>query len=354
MAEIKSQLVTSLWGNPNVEFLVRSVVGASGGTLLVWDSLIFTKVDQLVGSYFIGVIGKRHGVNETIALVNIYGSQSGRHKEELCSELQNIMISIKAVWIFLGDFKAVCSQDKRLATLFIERDAKAFNEFIASGGLYDLPLGGGGVNVSFSKVVENSWKSDDSTGSSSDIVRKNKIKKLKADIKTWWHGFSAENEIRKKSMRQNINGLKVNGCWVEDPTFIFSAAYEHFANIFRKSNPFKLKFHSPLFKILDQEDVASLESSFSIDEVKAAVWDCSSSKSPGPDDVNFKLVKKYWDFIKFEFFNFIKFFESRGRLARGCNASFIVLIPKVPDPLDLSDYRPISLIGCMYKVLLKL
>ncbi|GKD07238.1 RNA-directed DNA polymerase, eukaryota, reverse transcriptase zinc-binding domain protein, partial [Tanacetum coccineum] len=50
----------------------------------------------------------------------------------------------------------------------------------------------------------------------------------------------------------------------------------------------------------------------------------------------------------------MKFFESRGRLAWGCNASFIVLIPKFPDPLDLSDYRPISLIGCMYKVLSKL
>ncbi|GJX12723.1 putative RNA-directed DNA polymerase [Tanacetum coccineum] len=91
-----------------------------------------------------------------------------------------------------------------------------------------------------------------------------------------------------------------------------------------------------------------------MDEVKAAVWDCCSSKSPGPDGLNFKFIKKYWDLIKFEFFNFVKYIESRGSLARGCNASFIVLIPKVMDPLDLSDYRPVSLIGCMYKVLSKL
>ncbi|GJW28749.1 cysteine-rich receptor-like protein kinase [Tanacetum coccineum] len=62
----------------------------------------------------------------------------------------------------------------------------------------------------------------------------------------------------------------------------------------------------------------------------------------------------YWAIIRFEFYNFIKYFEKFGCLARGCNASFIVLIPKNSDPVDLGDYRPISLIGCMYKVLSKL
>ncbi|KHN47625.1 hypothetical protein glysoja_036477, partial [Glycine soja] len=36
------------------------------------------------------------------------------------------------------------------------------------------------------------------------------------------------------------------------------------------------------------------------------------------------------------------------------NASFIALIPKVSDPQGLSDYRPISLIGCVYKIVSKL
>ncbi|GAU39768.1 hypothetical protein TSUD_220120 [Trifolium subterraneum] len=37
----------------------------------------------------------------------------------------------------------------------------------------------------------------------------------------------------------------------------------------------------------------------------------------------------------------------------GVNCTFIVLIPKVDVPLKLSDYRPISLVGCTYKVLAK-
>lgn len=33
--------------------------------------------------------------------------------------------------------------------------------------------------------------------------------------------------------------------------------------------------------------------------------------------------------------------------------SFISLLPKVKDPLSLNEYRPINLIGCVYKILAK-
>ena len=43
-----------------------------------------------------------------------------------------------------------------------------------------------------------------------------------------------------------------------------------------------------------------------------------------------------------------------GKIPRGCNASFITLIPKVQNPLLVKDYRPISLIGAQYKIIAKL
>lgn len=49
----------------------------------------------------------------------------------------------------------------------------------------------------------------------------------------------------------------------------------------------------------------------------------------------------------------LKEFHSHGRIPRGGNASFIALIPKVENPLDLGDFRPISLIGCLYKIMAK-
>ena len=41
-------------------------------------------------------------------------------------------------------------------------------------------------------------------------------------------------------------------------------------------------------------------------------------------------------------------------ISRGCNASFITIIPKNKDPIRLGDFRPISLIGCYYKIITKI
>ena len=46
------------------------------------------------------------------------------------------------------------------------------------------------------------------------------------------------------------------------------------------------------------------------------------------------------------------FFES-GFFDKRLNASFIALIPKCSSALGLSNYRPISLVGCIYKLLAK-
>ncbi|KAJ0806197.1 putative RNA-directed DNA polymerase [Helianthus annuus] len=47
------------------------------------------------------------------------------------------------------------------------------------------------------------------------------------------------------------------------------------------------------------------------------------------------------------------FFET-GMINRGCGSAFIALIPKSRDPLGLSDYRPISLVGVINKVISKI
>lgn len=93
---------------------------------------------------------------------------------------------------------------------------------------------------------------------------------------------------------------------------------------------------------------------FKEEEVKEAVWDCGSEKSPGPDGLNFKFIKKFWQTLKPDILRFLDEFYVNGIFPKGCNASFIALIPKVSDLQGLSDHRPISLIGCIYKIVSKL
>lgn len=64
----------------------------------------------------------------------------------------------------------------------------------------------------------------------------------------------------------------------------------------------------------------------------------------------FKSVGK---FLKRISCNSFKEFYDNGCLAKGINSSFITLLPKNENLGGVSDYRPISLIGSLYKILSK-
>jgi len=75
--------------------------------------------------------------------------------------------------------------------------------------------------------------------------------------------------------------------------------------------------------------------------VKAAVWDCNSYKSLGPDGVNVGFLKDFWEDVQGDVMRFITDFNRNGWLTRGINTTFIALIPKVDSPQRLNDFRPI-------------
>ena len=113
-------------------------------------------------------------------------------------------------------------------------------------------------------------------------------------------------------------------------------------------------FTSHHFKQLSLDDSTFLDLPFSHQEIKDAVWSCGGEKALGPDGFSFKLLKKHWDIFSEGIMAYVKEFESMGVIPKGCNSSFITLVPKIDDPLSLNDFRPIRLIGCQYKIIAKL
>ncbi|XP_024634517.1 uncharacterized protein [Medicago truncatula] len=92
---------------------------------------------------------------------------------------------------------------------------------------------------------------------------------------------------------------------------------------------------------------------FSVEEVKKAIWDCDSFKSPGLDGVYMGFVKGFLSEFRYDFMRFIFYFHRNGKLSKGINNTFIALIPIVECPQRLNDFRPISMVGSLYKVLSK-
>ncbi|XP_058783440.1 uncharacterized protein LOC131658124 [Vicia villosa] len=72
------------------------------------------------------------------------------------------------------------------------------------------------------------------------------------------------------------------------------------------------------------------------------------------DTLSLLFLKKCWPIIKKDMVSCCSDFHTGSVLSKAITSSFLTLIPKSNDPLGLDDYRPIFLIGCIYKIISKL
>ena len=102
---------------------------------------------------------------------------------------------------------------------------------------------------------------------------------------------------------------------------------------------------------ISRDEADGLETPFMSDEIKRAVWDCGDDRAPGPDGFSFAFIKYFWYLIEPKITRLVAEFFHSSHFPKGCISSFIALIPKISDPKHVSDFRPISLIGCQYKII---
>ncbi|GJR88927.1 RNA-directed DNA polymerase, eukaryota [Tanacetum coccineum] len=162
--------------------------------------------------------------------------------------------------------------------------------------------------------------------------------------------------LRRHELKCQLNDIKVMEATdsLQKSKVRWAAFIDHYGTRFKKPTMARLKLNFSFPNRLSQEQVADLERGVSRDEIRSAVWDCGENKSPGPDGFTFEFFKRYWEFIGPDFCDAVEHFFVNGSFSKGCNSSFIALIPKVPDAKFVNDYRPISLIGSVYKVVTKI
>ena len=151
-----------------------------------------------------------------------------------------------------------------------------------------------------------------------------------------------------------MHGVRIDGEWTEEPARVKEAARLFFLHRFKEEDHNRPLLDGIHFQTIGHQHNDMLTGRFMKEEIKDAVWGCGSEKSPDPDGINFKFIKRFWHIVKPDVLQFLDEFYVNGIFPRGCNASFIVLIPKVPNLQTLDEYRPVSLIGCMYKIVAKL
>jgi hypothetical protein len=144
------------------------------------------------------------------------------------------------------------------------------------------------------------------------------------------------------------------GSWIENPVLAKNEFLTHFKSRFERPKKVRPILNMDFPRKLTSIQQSDLESEVSNEEIKRAVWDCGIDKSPGPDGFTFGFYRHFWKLIENDVVAAVKHFFQSGSIPKGCNSSFIALIPKIPDAKMVKDFRPISLIGSLYKIIAKI
>ncbi|GJS76696.1 hypothetical protein Tco_0726577 [Tanacetum coccineum] len=105
---------------------------------------------------------------------------------------------------------------------------------------------------------------------------------------------------------------------------------------------------------LSTEQKEDMECNITREEIKRAVWECGTDKSPRPDGFTFGFYRRFWCVIENDVVEAVKTFFQDATFPKGGNASFIALIPKTINANMVKDFRPITLIGSLYKIIAKI
>lgn len=87
--------------------------------------------------------------------------------------------------------------------------------------------------------------------------------------------------------------------------------------------------------------------------MEATLASMPEDKAPGVDGFPLGLIKRMWTTIKKDVMAVFQEFHNSGTFDWRLNTTLIALIPKKLDASWVSDYRPISLVSSIYKILSK-
>ncbi|WJZ97307.1 hypothetical protein VitviT2T_015918 [Vitis vinifera] len=104
---------------------------------------------------------------------------------------------------------------------------------------------------------------------------------------------------------------------------------------------------------ISEESAISLVAPFTEEEISKAIFQMDRDKAPGPDGFTIAVFQDCWDVIKEDLVRVFAEFHRSGVINQSTNASFIVLLPKKSTTKKISDFRPISLITSLYKIIAK-
>ncbi|XP_016164370.1 uncharacterized protein LOC107606876 [Arachis ipaensis] len=161
------------------------------------------------------------------------------------------------------------------------------------------------------------------------------------------------NLASARRRNNRLDTLVINGRLIRNQARIKIAIRDFYKDLYHQERSPVVGFRNGLVNRITEEDSIALERIPTMEEIKEAVWDCESSKAPRSDGYNMNFIKKCWDEIGAKFMAAVLDFFLSSRLPSDSNITWVALAPKFTGAKEIKDLRPISMVGCVYKVISK-
>jgi exonuclease III len=142
---VTDSMINNIWGDAPRDFSFCRSVGASGGLVTVWDTSRIVIWSSMSYGNVLVIKGKVISSDEEFMIFNVYAPCDLAAKREMWVTLKSKVLNNNDVNVCVcGDFNSVRGEDERKGrcTVYRQADASAFNDFIDSCYLIDLPICG--------------------------------------------------------------------------------------------------------------------------------------------------------------------------------------------------------------------
>ena len=165
------------------------------------------------------------------------------------------------------------------------------------------------------------------------------------------------NLEKQQKSKQNLNKLKISNSQVTtDPEIILKEVRSFYKTLYSKQKPNERAINHIFVgtnKTISQKSKTQCEDTLTEENLRKALFDMESNKSPGTDGLTAEFYKHFWDLIGPHLLKVIHSCLQNKQLTHSQQEAVISCLYKKGPREQISNWRPISLLNIDYKILTK-
>jgi hypothetical protein len=183
-----------------------------------------------------------------------------------------------------------------------------------------------------------------------------------------WLGFGDAsskyffNSVKQKQKRETMTELILDsGELITDELKILEELTNFYQNLYKTDNGFETTQHEALTEMMSllEETISpaqlmEVEKTPTIEELEQIMKILANNKAPGSDGLTSEVIRNCWEFMKTDILNILIEFWETEKLYEELLQGIIRLLPKKLDKRRINDWRPLTLLQIVYKLISKL